>query len=88
MENPTLDWALYVDSVHRQSLEQWRQRQGGATGSDAALDRKLHQTIAGVGADIEALSFNKAVASCCRWFSIFSSTRAVSLVCCSRGLEL
>ncbi|PCG13868.1 leucine--tRNA ligase [Sphingomonas adhaesiva] len=33
-----------------------------ATGSDAALDRKLHQTIAGVGADIEALSFNKAVA--------------------------
>jgi len=31
-------------------------------GSDAALDRKLHQTIAGVGADIDALSFNKAVA--------------------------
>ncbi|HVF95203.1 MAG TPA: leucine--tRNA ligase [Sphingomonas sp.] len=33
-----------------------------AQGDDAALDRKLHQTIAGVGADIEALSFNKAVA--------------------------
>lgn len=31
-------------------------------GADAALDRKLHQTIAGVGADIDALSFNKAVA--------------------------
>ena len=31
-------------------------------GQDAALDRKLHQTIAGVAADIEALSFNKAVA--------------------------
>ncbi|TPG20434.1 leucine--tRNA ligase [Sphingomonas koreensis] len=31
-------------------------------GRDAALDRKLHQTIAGVGEDIEALSFNKAVA--------------------------
>ncbi|MBB3473829.1 leucine--tRNA ligase [Sphingomonas sp. BK345] len=31
-------------------------------GTDAALDRKLHQTIAGVAADVEALSFNKAVA--------------------------
>jgi leucyl-tRNA synthetase len=34
----------------------------GAEGADAALTRKLHQTIAGVAADIEALSFNKAVA--------------------------
>ncbi len=32
------------------------------TGNDAALDRKVHQTIAGVAADIEALAFNKAVA--------------------------
>jgi leucyl-tRNA synthetase len=32
------------------------------SGQDVALDRKLHQTIAGVAADIEALSFNKAVA--------------------------
>ena len=31
-------------------------------GADRALDRKLHQTIAGVAANIEALSFNKAVA--------------------------
>jgi leucyl-tRNA synthetase len=31
-------------------------------GGDPALDRKLHQTIQGVGADIEALAFNKAVA--------------------------
>jgi leucyl-tRNA synthetase len=31
-------------------------------GEDRELDRKLHKTIAGVGADIEALSFNKAVA--------------------------
>jgi len=31
-------------------------------GADAALDRKLAQTIAGVAADIEALQFNKAVA--------------------------
>ena len=31
-------------------------------GEDRELDRKLHKTIAGVAADIEALSFNKAVA--------------------------
>ena len=34
----------------------------GATGDDKALNRKTHQAIAGIGADIEALSFNKAVA--------------------------
>ena len=34
----------------------------GAQGVDKALDRKTHQVIAGVGADIEALAFNKAVA--------------------------
>lgn len=34
----------------------------GADGEDKALLRKTHQAIAGVGADIEALSFNKAVA--------------------------
>lgn len=33
-----------------------------ATGEDKALDRKVHQTIAAVADDIEALSFNKAVA--------------------------
>jgi len=33
-----------------------------AEGSDKALDRKTHQVIAGVGVDIEALAFNKAVA--------------------------
>ncbi|WP_260597204.1 leucine--tRNA ligase [Sphingomonas endolithica] len=32
------------------------------SGRDAALDRKLHQTIAGIALDIEALGFNKAVA--------------------------
>jgi leucyl-tRNA synthetase len=31
-------------------------------GIDKGLDRKTHQAIAGIGADIEALSFNKAVA--------------------------
>ncbi|MET4132511.1 leucyl-tRNA synthetase [Porphyrobacter sp. MBR-155] len=34
----------------------------GATGEDKSLDRKAHQTIAAVAADIEALGFNKAVA--------------------------
>ena len=34
----------------------------GAEGEDKALLRKTHQAISGVGADIEALSFNKAVA--------------------------
>jgi len=34
----------------------------GADGEDKALLRKTHQAIAGIGADIEALSFNKAVA--------------------------
>ena len=36
--------------------------EAGGTGSDPALDRKLHATIAGIAADIEALAFNKAVA--------------------------
>jgi leucyl-tRNA synthetase len=34
----------------------------GGAGGDKPLDRKLHQTIAGIAADIDALSFNKAVA--------------------------
>jgi leucyl-tRNA synthetase len=37
--------------------------QSGEAGRDAALDRKLHQTIASVAANIEALAFNKAVAN-------------------------
>lgn len=34
----------------------------GAQGEDKTLLRKMNQAIAGIGADIEALSFNKAVA--------------------------
>lgn len=37
--------------------------QKSGEGSDPALERKLHQTIASVGANIEALAFNKAVAN-------------------------
>ncbi|AMK16417.1 MULTISPECIES: leucine--tRNA ligase [Sphingobium] len=42
-----------------------------AEGQDKALDRKLHQTIDGIARDIEALSFNKAVAK------IYELTNAV-----------
>ncbi|TPG51718.1 leucine--tRNA ligase [Sphingomonas glacialis] len=44
----------------------WRlfdgERAGEGGSKNAALDRKLHQSIAGIALDIEALSFNKAVA--------------------------
>jgi leucyl-tRNA synthetase len=43
----------------------WRlfgQYDAAASGEDKALDRKAHQTVAAVAEDIEALSFNKAVA--------------------------
>jgi leucyl-tRNA synthetase len=43
----------------------WRLSQSEQTAEgarDTALDRKLHRTISGVAEDIEALSFNKAVA--------------------------
>jgi leucyl-tRNA synthetase len=43
----------------------WRlfgQFEAGASGEDKALARKTHQAIAAVADDIEALSFNKAVA--------------------------
>jgi leucyl-tRNA synthetase len=36
---------------------------GEGEGEDRDLDRKLHQSIAAVGANIEALAFNKAVAN-------------------------
>jgi leucyl-tRNA synthetase len=52
----------------------WRlfgQIAAGATGQDKPLDRKLHQTIDGIARDIEALSFNKAVAK------IYELTNAV-----------
>ncbi|CAN5471118.1 leucine--tRNA ligase [soil metagenome] len=42
----------------------WRlfESPGASAGRDIALDRKVHATIAAIGGDIEALSFNKAVA--------------------------
>jgi leucyl-tRNA synthetase len=45
----------------------WRLRRAGRRrrreADDKALDRKLHQTIAAVGANIERSAFNKAVAN-------------------------
>jgi leucyl-tRNA synthetase len=49
----------FVNRLWRLFGEVGEQGDGGA---DKALDRKLHQTIAGVARDIEALAFNKAVA--------------------------
>jgi leucyl-tRNA synthetase len=52
----------------------WRlfgQIETGVNGVDKALDRKLHQTVDGIAKDIEALSFNKAVAK------IYELTNAV-----------
>ena len=60
-----LEWSENgIEGAWRFVQRLWRlvEAAGAAEGADAALDRKLHQTIAGVGADIEALSFNKAVA--------------------------
>ncbi|MBA4048589.1 MAG: leucine--tRNA ligase [Sphingomonas sp.] len=54
-----------IDGAWRFVQRLWRLFQPGdaaTTGADEALDRKVHQTIAGIATDIEALSFNKAVA--------------------------
>ncbi len=43
----------------------WRlvsENDGSATGDDHALDRRVHRTVEAVGAQVEALGFNKAVA--------------------------
>ena len=60
-----LEWSENgIEGAWRFVQRLWRLVDGerGGEGGDAALDRKLHQTIAGVAQDIEALSFNKAVA--------------------------
>ena len=52
----------------------WRlfgQFDAAATGEDKALDRKRDQTVAAIAGDIEALSFNKAVA---RIYELTSAT--------------
>ncbi|MES2055683.1 MAG: class I tRNA ligase family protein, partial [Pseudomonadota bacterium] len=53
-----------IEGSWRFTQRLWRLFDGleAAEGSDVAIDRKLHQTIAGIAIDIEALAFNKAVA--------------------------
>jgi leucyl-tRNA synthetase len=59
-----LPWSVAgIEGAGRFVQRLWRATSGASgEGADAALTRKLHQTIAGVAADVEALSFNKAVA--------------------------
>jgi leucyl-tRNA synthetase len=60
-----LEWSESgIDGAWRFVQRLWRLFEGleDAQGSDVALDKKLHRTIAGVAVDIEALTFNKAVA--------------------------
>ncbi len=60
-----LEWSeAGIEGCWRFVQRLWRltSQVSGVEGSDKALDRKTHQVIAGVGVDIEALAFNKAVA--------------------------
>ena len=60
-----LEWSeAGIEGCWRFVQRLWRltAQVSGAEGSDKALDRKTHQVISGVGVDIEALAFNKAVA--------------------------
>jgi leucyl-tRNA synthetase len=54
-----------IEGAWRFMQRLWRlaSDESAGQGEDKALDRKLHQTIAAVGANIEALAFNKAVAN-------------------------
>jgi leucyl-tRNA synthetase len=60
-----LEWSeAGIEGCWRFTQRLWRLtgHVSGAVGEDKALTRKMHQAIAGIAADIEALSFNKAVA--------------------------
>ncbi|MFM9899118.1 leucine--tRNA ligase [Sphingorhabdus sp.] len=60
-----LEWSeAGIEGCWRFVQRLWRltSQVSGADGTNKALDRKTHQVIAGVGVDIEALAFNKAVA--------------------------
>lgn len=60
-----LEWSENgIEGAWRFVQRLWRLFDGleDAQGEDKDLDRRLHRTIAGVAGDIEALTFNKAVA--------------------------
>ena len=61
-----LEWSeAGIEGAWRFMQRLWRLASADDEGDreESALDRKLHQTIAAVGANIEALAFNKAVAN-------------------------
>jgi leucyl-tRNA synthetase len=61
-----LEWSIAaIEGAARFVQRVWRLVQGvaGSEGKDDALDRKVHRTIAAVGSAIDALQFNKAIAS-------------------------
>jgi len=61
-----LEWSeAGIEGAWRFVQRLWRlaAAEEAGEGRDAALDRKLHQTIAGVTANIESLAFNKAIAN-------------------------
>ena len=60
-----LEWSeAGIEGAWRFVQRVWRlaSDRAPAEGRDIAIDRRLHKTIAGIATDIEALSFNKAVA--------------------------
>ncbi len=61
-----LEWSENgIEATWRFVNRIWRlfgEHDATATGDDKPLDRALHRAIAGIGADIESLTFNKAVA--------------------------
>ncbi|HYN46246.1 MAG TPA: class I tRNA ligase family protein, partial [Allosphingosinicella sp.] len=61
-----LEWSeAGIEGAWRFIQRLWRiaSENAGGEGDDKALERKLHRTIAAVGANIESLAFNKAVAN-------------------------
>ncbi len=74
-----LPWsASGIEGCHRFVQRLWRlfaQFDPDVTGEDKPLARKMHQTIAAVAADFEALAFNKAVA---RIYELTAATEKAS----------